>query len=344
MTELILRDDFRRSFPGIAEGLRKAQEVFENVRSFEDVERVFLKGAGLSPNTYRSYLQAVKQFYNFTGGKHPFQANAADIEAFYDDMLKRADMNTAYLRIMGLKRFFAGIRTVLPIYTSPFETMSEKLVHKLNRSRRKRRTKAALTRAEADALLRWLREDKAPIGHENLALVTMLLTSGLRASELCSLRWAAIQRAEGWYCTFTAKGGETQEQPLCEAAVTLAREAFKSRFRREPRGEDALFWTLPAYKGDRPRPIAYHALWARISAIGKAAREKEVIKRDLQFTPHLFRRSFATLLVKAGMNAKAVQTLTRHANIETLFKHYVDSEERPDPYFADLLGEIRREI
>ena len=62
-----------------------------------------------------------------------------------------------------------------------------------------------------------------------------------------------------------------------------------------------------------------------------------ILKRELQFTPHLFRRSFATLLVKGGMNAKAVQMLTRHANIETLFKHYVDAEERPDPYFAELL-------
>ena len=63
-----------------------------------------------------------------------YRCGAADIEAFYDDVLKRADLNTAYLRIMGLKRFFAGVRTVLPIFTSPFESMSEKLTHKLGRS------------------------------------------------------------------------------------------------------------------------------------------------------------------------------------------------------------------
>jgi hypothetical protein len=32
---------FGRSFPGIAEGLRNAQEVFENVKSFEDIELIF---------------------------------------------------------------------------------------------------------------------------------------------------------------------------------------------------------------------------------------------------------------------------------------------------------------
>lgn len=337
MTELVLRDGFRRSFPGIAEGIRKAQEVFESVQSFKDTERVFLKGAGLSANTYRSYLEAVRQFYGFTSGKHPLQVTAADIEAFYDAVLKRADLNTAYLRIMGLKRFFAGVRTVLPIFTSPFESMSEKLTRKLGRSRRKRRTKTALTKAEADALLCWLRRDSSPVGRENLALVTLLLTSGLRASELCGLRWGAVQKSEGWYCSFVAKGGDTQEQPLLEEAVDLTRAAFKARMRREPKADDALFFTLPAYKGDRPRPLAYHALWSRIVTVGRNARDQGIIARDLAFTPHLFRRSFATLLVKGGMDLKAVQMLTRHASLEVLARHYVDSAERPDKYFAELL-------
>jgi hypothetical protein len=90
--------DMAHNFPTV-EGLRKAQSVFESVKSFEDVERLFLKGAGLSPNTYRPYLQAVKQFYQFTNGLNPLQVRPSDIEAFYDAQVKRIDRNTAYLRI-----------------------------------------------------------------------------------------------------------------------------------------------------------------------------------------------------------------------------------------------------
>ena len=57
--DLVLRTDFQRAFPGLAEGLREAQRVFDSVRSFEDVESTFLKGAGLSANTYRAYLSFV---------------------------------------------------------------------------------------------------------------------------------------------------------------------------------------------------------------------------------------------------------------------------------------------
>ena len=141
-----------------------------------------MRGQGLSPNTYRSYLEAVKQSYAFTEGKHPLQVTPGDIEAFYDDLAKHADRATAYLRIKGLKKFFAGVRNVVPGFVSPFEIMSEKLHAKLNRTTRGNRTKKAPTQGELKALLEFLRRDTSIFGQQNHAIVYMLVTSGLRAS------------------------------------------------------------------------------------------------------------------------------------------------------------------
>lgn len=341
-TDLVLRSDFQKAFPGLAEGLREAQRVFESVRSFEDIERTFLKGAGLSANTYRAYLSAVRQFYEWSEGKHPLQVTAADIEGFYDELVKRVDRATAYNRVMGLKRFFAGVSEVVPIFSSPFKTMAEKLLHKLNRCPRKKRTKAALTKSEALALLEWLRSDASGEGQENHAIIMMLLTSGLRGSEFCQLTWERVQFSaeDGWYFRFIAKGGDEQEQELYGVAVDLARKAFAARFGREPRAGDACFWTLPAYQGDAPRPLAYHALWTRVRRIGERTRAAGILTRELQFSPHLFRRSFATLLARSGMDLKSVQVLTRHASVETLCKHYVDTSEKSAPAFAKILGTV----
>jgi hypothetical protein len=82
---------------------------------------VFLLGQGLSPNTYRSYLQAVKQFYSFTEGKHPLQVTSGDIEAFYDDLVQRVDRSTAYLRVKGLQKFF-GVSATCSRSTRPPST------------------------------------------------------------------------------------------------------------------------------------------------------------------------------------------------------------------------------
>ena len=81
-----------------------------------------------------------------------------------------------------------------------------------------------------------------------------------------------------------------------------------------------------------------YTLWTRIKRIGVVAVAAGVIKRELQFSPHLFRRSYATLLYRSGMKLKAIQNLTRHANIDTLCKHYVDDTEAATPYIAKALS------
>jgi len=105
-------------FPNIVEALREARTLFERIQSFEDVETYLLRGAGLSPNTYRSYLTAVRQLYDYTGGLNPLQVTPGHIEAYYDDIAKHVDRNTAYLRIRGLKRFSRGLRKWYPVISA----------------------------------------------------------------------------------------------------------------------------------------------------------------------------------------------------------------------------------
>jgi len=89
-----------------------------------------------------------------------------------------------------------------------FEITSETLNRKLNRSKRRYRTKQALTKAELKTLLVWLREDRSIKGLENYAIVLTLVTSGLRASELCQLNWGDLYCEDGRYTAyFAGKGG-----------------------------------------------------------------------------------------------------------------------------------------
>jgi integrase len=317
--ELVLASDFTTAFPTIAAGLKKCQSIFDAIKNFEDIERTFLLGAGLSVNTYRSYLEAIKQFYTFTNHKHPLQVVPGDIEAFHDHLIEGgADRNTASLRIRGLKKFFSGIRNVIPFYTSPFELMSETLVRKLNRTKKGNRTKAALSLAEVKRLLAWL-ELEHPEEH---AAIFMLVTSGLRASELLQLRWKDISFNEGaWTAVFTGKGSLEAEQELYGPAVEVLRS-----LRRSTAPEARLF------------ELDYHQLWAHVSAMGKLARERGILTRDVQFSPHLFRRTYATLLYRAGMGLKAIQCKTRHASLEVLAKHYIDDSEPASPVLERALA------
>lgn len=166
----------------------------------------------------------------------------------------------------------------------------------------------------------------------------MLVTSGLRSAELIQLRWKDLEYFEGvWTARFIGKGNKEAEQELFTEAVEACRRYFKAQFRREPKPEDALFWTLSTYRGDRPRSLLYHTLWRRIKEIGQTAREQGIVTRELCWSPHLFRRSYATALYKSGMGIRAIMGKTRHANIEVLVRHYIHDEEPASPYFKKIL-------
>jgi integrase len=341
MNDLTLPNHFEQLFPALPNTLERVYRVLKDVNDFGDVERIFLKGAGLSETTYRSYLLAVKDFYRFSNHKLPTQVTHGDVEAFYDEMAKRLDRNTAYLRIRGLKKYFEGCEKVLsPFFESPFKSMSEKLNRKLNRKKRGNRTKKTLTPAEIKRLLAWLNEEKTEYGRGNYAIVYMLITSGLRSAELLQLRWKNLELIEGkWKAYFIGKGSRESEQELYPASVEACAEYLNKVFRRSPKPEDALFYTVPRFKGDSRRPLTnYSTLWTRVKKIGEEAKEAGVIKRDLNFSPHLFRRAYATALYKNGMGLKAIMEKTRHSNIEVLARHYISDEEPATPYLSKMFA------
>ncbi|GAJ03543.1 unnamed protein product, partial [marine sediment metagenome] len=87
------------------------------------------------------------------------------------------------------------------------------------------------------------------------------------------------------------------------------------------------------------RPLKNHqTLWTRIKNIGIDAKEAGIIKRDLVFSPHLFRRSYASALEKMGMPVSSIQKKTRHSNLETLAKHYLSNDEPAESYLNKMLA------
>jgi len=330
-------------FPSIMEGLKRASNVFDSIKDFADIERVFLKGAGLSRNTYKSYLESVKQFYEYTNHSHPLQCTQGDIEGFYDVLSTKVGRSTAYLRVMGLQRFFKGIGNVIPFYTSPFELMEDRLYKKLHKTSTAKKTKSALFKGEIERMIDFLNTGRSVRELEDRAIVLMLLTSGLRASELLSIRWKDIYENEDekTFCaTVERKGGNVEDVELYKPAIDATRIYFKKHLHRQPRKDDFLFYTIPSFASNKVERMTYQVLYLRVTGIGQALRKAEIIKRNIQFTPHLMRRSFATYLSKSGMGLKAIQLKTGHSNIETLAKHYVDDSESTKGYFQQILPSV----
>ncbi len=165
---------------------------------------------------------------SFTNGLNPLQVIPADLERFYDDIKAKVDINTAYNRIKGLKKFFSNISKTIPFYTSPFDIIDKALERKLSKTKKGNRTKKALSKAELQALLQYLKNDCSLKGFQNYAIVLFLVTSGLRSHELCQLRFKDIEYFEGRYTVmFTGKGNQEAEQEIRPAGIEAINKAFK---------------------------------------------------------------------------------------------------------------------
>lgn len=146
------------------------------------------------------------------------------------------------------------------------------------------------------------------------AVLELLYGSGLRVSEVCTLRPGDVDLARR-RVTVWGKGGKQRTVPLSEPAVA-ALERWMRRHRPLVTPEaasvgDALFWNA---RGARLTPRDVRRLLDRRSAHPTH--------------PHALRHTFATHLLDGGADLRAVQELLGHADLSTTQIYTHVSKER----------------
>ena len=333
MTDLTIFEESATQFPTIYEGLKRAQSIFDSINSWDDIKKIFFDGNGLSANTYKNYLWDIKSFYEYSGHKNPLQITVADVEGWFDWMMKKNDRRTCVRRITGLKKFCKCIHEKVPIYTSPFDLMGKKLKKKITKLPGGNRIPISLTKAETNKLLSRLREDKTNAGMRLYSIIFMLVTSGLRISELLSLSWGDLyKREDTWYCSFIGKGGKDAQQELQSNAVDSILDYHLKVYEEKPNKNDFLYYGFTTGE-----VIKSNSVWGLIDALWEKLQREHFFENEIKLHPHLFRRTYATLLYKAGMDLISVSRKTRHASIDCLVKHYIGSSEPSKMYWDKIL-------
>ena len=146
-----------------------------------------------------------------------------------------------------------------------------------------------------------------PDGERNRAIIETLFSCGLRVSELINLKIQDINKEIGFVRIF-GKGNKMRLVPI--SALALKYIGFyneQMRCHLNPDSENRELTRVMIFK------------------IVKQLCEKANITKTV--SPHTFRHSFATHLVKGGANLKAVQEMLGHESIQTteIYTH-LDSE------------------
>lgn len=147
-----------------------------------------------------------------------------------------------------------------------------------------------------------LQSDQGWIGARDSAVMTLLYGCGLRISEALSLKGSDAPLAE--VIRITGKGGKERIVPV----VPVARRAVQDYLRLCP-------WPVepdaPLFRGKRGGALAPRM----VQKVTEQARMQLGLPASV--TPHAMRHSFATHLLNAGGDLRAIQELLGHASLST---------------------------
>ncbi len=177
----------------------------------------------------------------------------------------------------------------------------------------------------SDELIRLLKapeKEKDPIQKaRDRAIMEMLFSTGLRVSELCSLKSSIDLSLDE--LTVRGKGGKIRLVFISDDAKQALREYMKVRQDMS----DVLFTSLASK--DKKKNTFNKALDRRSveRIVKKYATIAGITER---VTPHVLRHCFATALLRNGADLRSVQALLGHAHIATtqIYTHVTDSHLR----------------
>ncbi|HEY3093189.1 MAG TPA: site-specific tyrosine recombinase XerD [Vicinamibacterales bacterium] len=161
----------------------------------------------------------------------------------------------------------------------------------------------------------------APRGLRDRALIELLYATGLRVSELVSLRPADVN-LEASYLTCTGKGEKQRVVPMGDEAAAWVR-----RYLRD--GRPALLGKRTSARlfvnARRGGPgLTRVGFWKVLKAYGRRAGV------TASLSPHMLRHSFATHLLERGADLRAIQMMLGHADLSTtqIYTHVLQQRMR----------------
>ncbi|WP_223272009.1 site-specific tyrosine recombinase XerD [Pandoraea pnomenusa] len=254
---------------------------------------------GLSRNTLDAYRRDLRLFAQWLAATRDTSLDGVNEAALSAYLAWRRDSlaSSVNRRLSVFKRFYQwALREHISQQDPCLRIASAK---------RAQRLPSTLSEAQVEALLA-APDLTQPLGLRDRAMLELMYASGLRVSELVSLKTIEVGLNEGVLRIF-GKGAKERLVPFGEEA-----NGWLTRYLAESRGVllagracDTLFVT------QRGEGMTRQAFWYLIKRYASQAN----IRAPL--SPHTLRHAFATHLINHGADLRVVQLLLGHADIST---------------------------
>jgi integrase/recombinase XerD len=276
------------------------------IRSYLNYMRV---EKGLSENTIQAYRRDLEKFAIFVQERKLSASGVtrSDVVDFLATLYRRGlDSRSVARHLVAIRNFFRFLLTEETILKDPSEDIESPKFRKS--------LPDFLSVEEVDRLLRQP-DTTTTIGLRDRAMIELMYSTGLRVSELCSLRISDVQMDAGCLSCI-GKGNKERVVPVGRQALAGVQEYLR-KSRPQLLGSLTSPFLVLNRKGGKMDRITF---WKALGEYGR----KAGLRKNL--TPHMLRHSFATHLLDRGADLRSVQMMLGHSDISTtqIYTHVVE--------------------
>ncbi|NND62408.1 MAG: site-specific tyrosine recombinase XerD [Flavobacteriaceae bacterium] len=270
--------------------------AIQDYKSYLHIER------GLSPNSIQSYALDIQKLVKWLETNEilvgPKDISEKTIQEFIYQVAKEVNPRSQSRIISGLRGFFNYLIFEEYRKTNPLELIES--------PKTGRKLPDTLSEKEIDKIIASIDLSK-PQGERNRAILETLYGCGLRVSELINLKISDLFFEEG-FIKVTGKGDKQRFVPISETTIKYI-NLYKKEVRTHQDIPNEFMDVL--FLNRRGNPLTR----AMIFTIVKGLTEIAGIRKNV--SPHTFRHSFATHLLKNGADLRAIQQMLGHESITT---------------------------
>ena len=258
---------------------------------------------GLSKNSLSAYRRDLTLFANWLEldsecTKSIYQVVEADLTAYMAS--KRDDKaSTANRRLTVFKRFYR--------YALRQHLVEQDPCLKLRAAKQAQRFPKVLSEEQITTLLNTPDTAEA-LGLRDRTMLELMYASGLRVSEIVSLKTVALGLNEGVVRVVNGKGGKERLVPFGAEAGEWLRRYLQEARHVILEGKTCQEVFVGRHTGSG---LTRQAFWSIIKRYAQLADIK------VPLSPHTLRHAFATHLLNHGADLRVVQLLLGHADIST---------------------------
>lgn len=272
----------------------------------------------LDSKTLKAYRIDLGQFSKSTGITDPIDVSTNILEIYISTLHEKYKPKTVKRKIASLKAFFHYLEYREVVILNPFNKIQIKfreptVLPKI----------IPLLTVESFLSTIYTCRRQAPTAYQrknalrDAAIIELLFATGMRISELCSLKAGDISLSDRSLLIY-GKGNKERRMQIGNDDVLHVLAEYHNTFHNKSTSNGVFFIN------QNQTPVSDQAVRRMINKYVSLA------AIDLHITPHMFRHTFATSLLEADVDIRYIQEMLGHSsiNITEIYTHVALSKQR----------------